>query len=71
MPLSQKAKERKYGYDQEYLKQNITKVSLTFNKGNPDDMMLAQWLRTRPEGCNRYIKRLMIEDIERSSKKDG
>lgn len=71
MPLSEKAKAKKYGYDQEYLKQNITKVSLTFNRGKPDDMALAEWLRTRPEGSNRYIKRLMLEDIERSSRKDG
>ena len=62
-PLRNKAK--KYSYDQGYLAENITKVSLTFNRRVPEDMELMEWLKSKPEGRNQYIKRLLREDMER------
>ena len=68
MPLKPKAKERKYGYDQNYLKQNITIVGVTFNKRKKDDQMILDWLNSRAESRVAYIKRLILEDIEASGK---
>jgi len=61
-------RERKYGYDQDYLKQNIVQVGITFNRRKPDDMKLIDWLNSRTESRVAYVKRLIREDMERGSK---
>lgn len=65
MPLKPKAKERKYSYDQSYLKQNIAQVSLTFNRRKQEDMTILKWLNDCGESKVAYIKRLIQEDIAR------
>ncbi len=57
--------DRKYGYDQAYLKQNVKNVVLPFNKRKPDDMTLLAWLNRQIEGKTKYIKRLIREDMEK------
>lgn len=64
----EKAKEgrkRKYQYDQRYLKQNVVTVGVTFNRRKPDDMVLLDWVRNREETNVAYIKRLIIQDMEK------
>ena len=55
-------KDRKYSYDQDYLKSNIKNVVIPFNKRKEDDMTLLDWLNSRTEGKTAYIKRLIRED---------
>ena len=61
-----RTKEQKYSYDKLYLQQNTTRVSLVFNKRKPDDLIIMEWLKTRAEGSNGYIKRLIRADMESS-----
>ena len=65
MPLKPRTKEEKYTYDQQYLKDNILTVGITFNKRKPEDMALLDWLNDRDEKKVAYIKRLLREDMER------
>lgn len=58
------AKRGKYSYDQEYIKKNLKRVLLTFNRNNPSDMELANWLEQQPWSMNRYIKSLIRSDME-------
>lgn len=68
MALKPEAKERKYSYDQQYLKENISSVNVPFNKRKPEDQIIYEWLNSRSEGKTAYIKRLILEDMERGSK---
>lgn len=61
--MKPQAKARKYGYDQAYLKDNITKVSVTFNRQSPTDTVLLEWLNAQPGSKVAYIKRLISEDM--------
>lgn len=61
--MKEAARARKYGYDQEYLKSNIQKVSVTFNRQNPTDTVLLEWLNAQPGSKVAYIKRLISEDM--------
>lgn len=51
-------------YIKEYIRQNRTSKSLTFNRRNEDDMKLLQWIESRAESFNQYIKRLVRKDME-------
>lgn len=62
-----RTKNEKYSYDQQYLKDNVLTVGVTFNKRKPDDMVLLEWLNSRNEKKVAYIKRLIREDIEKST----
>lgn len=55
----------KYSYDQQYIKENILTVGVTFNKRKPEDMLLLDWLNNRNEKKVSYIKRLIREDMEK------
>lgn len=60
-----RSKLDKYGYDQQYLKENIQTVGVTFNKRKPEDMVLLDWVTNRDETKVSYIKRLIREDMEK------
>lgn len=60
-----RSKLDKYGYDQQYLKENIQTVGVTFNKRKPEDMVLLDWLNNHSEKKVAYIKRLIREDMEK------
>lgn len=59
---------RKYSYDQDYIKKNLKRVLLTFNRNNPSDMELVDWLEKQPFSMNRYIKSLIEKDMQSSSR---
>ena len=68
MPLKPQTKAKKYGYDQEYLKQNVVQVGLTFNTRKKEDMEMLDWLNSRTESRVSYIKQLILDDMEKNGK---
>ena len=57
-------------YDQEYAKKHITRKFLAFNRDDPEDVALLDWLKAKGYGyTNAYIKRLIREDMERGGKR--
>ena len=63
--LSAEALKNKREYDKQYQRENFKGKYITFNKKVPEDMEMYEWIRTRPEQGNCYIKRLIREDMER------
>jgi len=63
-PEKKRTKEEKYSYDQNYLRQNMVAVNITFNRQKPDDMVILDWLNSRKESKVSYVKRLIISDME-------
>lgn len=56
--------DRKYSYDQDYIKKNLKRVLITFNRNNPSDMAIAEWIDKQPFSKNQYIKQLIRKDME-------
>lgn len=56
--------DRKYSYDQDYIKKNLKRVLITFNRNNPSDMAIAEWIDKQPISKNQYIKQLIRKDME-------
>lgn len=54
----------KYSYDQNYIKKNLKRILLTFNRNNPSDMAIVEWLDQQPLSMNRYIKNLVQLDMQ-------
>lgn len=54
--------EKAYKYDQDYIKANLIKILITYNRKKPDDMAELEWLNAQEEGKSAYIKRLIRED---------
>lgn len=63
--LSPEAMKRKREYDKRYAKEHFQGKYITFNKDIPEEIELFEWVRTRPEQGNTYIKRLIREDMQR------
>ena len=55
--------DKKSKYDQEYMRQNITRKLIPFNRLKQDDMEILAWLNSRPEGATAYIKELIRKDM--------
>lgn len=53
----------KYKYNQEYLKNHIRCKRVVFNKLNPEDQKMWEWLDARPEGVSPYIKSLIAKEM--------
>lgn len=51
-------------YIQQYISENRTTKNLTFNKRNAEDMEMLEWLNSREEGFNKYIKNLIRKDMQ-------
>lgn len=54
---------KKYEYDQKWLKENVKKVTLTFNVSREDERELYDWLRSQPEKMVPLVKRLLREEM--------
>lgn len=52
-------------YVKRYHREQVIGKKVTFNRNNPDDMALLQWLESQPEGMVGYMKRLIREDMGR------
>ena len=50
-------------YDTEYNKQNVTRKFVPFNRNNPEDVALLDWLN-RQGNVTAYVKELVKRDIK-------
>jgi hypothetical protein len=56
----------KLQYDRQYNAENTTRKSLVFNKKDPEDMMILDYLNSKgARRSNEYIKQLIREDMKR------
>ena len=55
--------DKKYSYDQEYIKKNLKRILITFNRNNPGDMQLVRWIENQNDSMNAYIKGLVEKDM--------
>ena len=53
-------------YIRQYQRENRIEKKVTFNRRDPDDMHLLDWLTSRPEGMVQYLKALIRKDMESS-----
>ena len=53
----------KAAYDREYIKNNVMRIDITFNRKKEDDMELIEWLRRIDGSMVSYIKRLIRQDM--------
>lgn len=58
--------KNKREYDKAYMKQFFKGKTITFNTKNADDIALLDWIKAQPEEGTKYIKRLILEDMERA-----
>lgn len=50
-------------YIKKYHREQRIEKKVTFNRNNPDDMALLEWLQSRPDGMVHYIKTLIRSDM--------
>lgn len=67
MPRSEEGKRKQYEYNLQYLKNNVVRKNVIFNRLNPEDQRIMEWLDSQPEGISPYMKRLILEDMARSA----
>ena len=67
-PLTPQAMEHKKQYDKEYMRKNFRSKLIPFNVNNPTDMEMLDWINRQPEGGNKYVKRLVLADMEATKK---
>ena len=59
-------------YDKEYNKANVTRKFIPFNKNNPEDVALLEWVNAKGKGkVTEYIKSLIREDMGRIRSQNG
>lgn len=51
-------------YVKRYQREQRIEKKVTFNRNNHEDMILLEWLMSRPEGMVKYIKSLIRSDME-------
>lgn len=51
-------------YIKQYQREQRIEKKVTFNRNNPQDMILLEWLMSQPEGMVKYIKSLIRSDME-------
>ena len=56
-------KKEKAQYDRAYMRENILRKIIGFNKTKPEDMELWDWLGQQ-ENVTEYIKNLIREDMK-------
>ena len=49
----------------QYQREQRVEKKVTFNRNNHDDMILLDWLTSRPDGMVHYIKSLIRTDMEK------
>ena len=52
-------------YIKRYQREQRIEKKVTFNRNNPADMQLLDWLTSRPNGMVQYIKSLIRSDMEK------
>ena len=55
-------------YDTKYNAENTTRKSIVFNKKNPDDMILLEYLNSKgTRAANEYVKQLIRDDMKKNA----
>lgn len=62
--------DRKYAYDQEYIKKNLKRVLITFNQNSKADMDIYEWLNQQTGSKVAYIKSLIENDMDKNQKEE-
>lgn len=52
-------------YIKQYQREQRIEKKVTFNRNNHEDMILLEWLTSRPDGMVHYIKSLIRSDMEK------
>ena len=65
--LTPESKERKSAFDQEYMRKNVTRKLLPFNRTVETDVKILDWLEQKPN-MTQYIKTLILADMEKAGK---
>lgn len=60
----------KKSYDAEYYKKNIFCKRLPFNRSNPEDMAILDFLERQQPNATQYLKELIRKDMERQSEEE-
>lgn len=67
--LSDEAKRKKAEYDRQYQQDNVSRMSIFFNKGNPEDVDMMDWLDKKGKrNKSGYVKGLIREDMHKAGK---
>ena len=56
-----------YEYIKAYQRENIRFKKMNFNIQNRDDLKMIAWLEEQPEGVSNYLKRLVMQDMEKNA----
>ncbi len=54
----------KKAYDQQYIKKNVIRKEIVFNRNNPQDMKTLEYINGK-ESANAYIKELINQDMQK------
>ena len=57
-------------YISEYNKENIHYRKISFNRRNPEDEKIVEWIDSQQESTSAYLKRLAREDMQRHQKQE-
>lgn len=55
-------------YIKQYLREHITYRKMTINSGNEQDQIISAWIDSQPESISAYLKRLVLEDMQKHTK---
>ncbi len=67
--LSDEAKKRKAEYDKRYQQDNVSRMSIFFNKGNTEDVEMMEWLDEKGKrNKSGYVKSLIRDDMRKAGK---
>ena len=58
-------------YIREYLREHITYKKMTINCNNETDQMISGWIDSQPESTSAYLKRLVLEDMQKHQSNPG
>ena len=57
-------KSIKAEYDMQYMKKNVVRKLLSFNRNKPEDMAIFEWL-CQQQNMSEYIKNLIRKDMQK------
>lgn len=67
--LSDAARQNKAAYDKKFQSENVTRKSIFFNKWDPEDKKMVEWLDSKGTGnISGYVKGLIRDDMTKAGK---
>lgn len=65
--LKEQTRKNKAAYDVKYARENVTRKFIPFNRQNPQDQAMLDWLDEK-ENVTAYIKSLILGDMPEAGK---